>query len=379
MSENTYEEKKRTGIWTDAPVKIVVVVSLIITLMLLTTGCQEIEMLNQLEWEHTVGEIYGSMKVGQSFVAYKNGLTRVSVKMANYRRRNHYEVIFHLEQLPGEEHLPKEFTGPPVGEIYGHMKVGQTFVSYTSELKGIKLLMANYHNRPNTEDVIFHLRKDLDSKEDLRTLVVNASEILDNEYHKFEFDPLSRSQGKSYYFFIESPTSSPGNAITVRYTPENTYAAGKRFRNHKAVSGDLVFKTIGSSELARVAVNAIRIKDRQFHEFTFPPIPDSGGQSYHFYLESPDSRHGDAVTAYYSTHRNYLAGERFINDEVAPGDLAFRTYYETTFGEVMAPFIRHVQEDKPFLVPFIGAFIVIFVFLIIIALRRLRARGEERA
>lgn len=379
MSEKTCHEKKRTLISTDAPVKIVAVVSLIFALVFFTTGCLDMEILNQLEWEHTLGEIHGPMKVGQSFVAYKNGLTRVSVKMANYRRRNHYDVIFHLEQLPGEGHLPRESAGPPVGEIYGDMKVGQTFVSYVSELKEIKLLMANYHSRRNTEDVIFHLRKNPDSEEDLRTLVVNASEILDNEYHKFEFDPLFNSQGKSYYFFVESPASSPGNAITIRYTRENTYAAGKRFSNHKPVSGDLVFKSVGSSELGRVVVNGLEIKDMQFHEFTFSPIPDSGGQSYYFYLESPDSRRGDAVTVYYSTRHNYLDGERYINDEVAPGDLAFRTYYETTLGEVMAPFIGHVQEDQPFFVLFILAFIVIFVFLIIIALRRLRTRSEERS
>jgi len=379
MGEKSCRQKKRASIQAHKPRNMVAVVSLIFVLMFLTTGCLDMERQNQPWLEYHVGEIWGPIKVGQSFVATKNGLRRVSVSMATYGRRNHYDLVFHLEQLPGEEHLPKELAGPPVGEIYGDMKVGQTFVSYASELKGIKLLMANYHSRQNTEDVIFHLRESPGSKEDLRTSVVNASKILDNEYHKFQFDPLTDSQGKRYYFFIESPTSSPGNAITVRRcTPENTYVAGKRFNNHRPASGDLVFKSIGCNELVRVVVNASQIKHIQYQDFAFPPIPDSGGQSYYFYLESPDSRPGDAVTIHYSTRHDYVDGERYMNDEVAPGDLVFRTYYDVTLGEVMAPFVHHVQKDKPFLILFILAYATIFIFLIVVSVKILRARGEKR-
>lgn len=378
MGEKSCRQKKRASIHVHVPLNVVAVVSLIFVLMFLTTGCLDMERQNQPWLEYDVGEMRGPIKVGQSFVATKNGLRRVSITMGTYGRRNHYDVVFHLEQLPGEEHLPKELAGPPVGEIYGDMKVGQTFVSYTPELEGIKLLMANYHGRQNTEDVIFHLRENPGSKEDLRTSVVNASEILDNEYHKFQFDPLTDSQGKRYYFFIESPTSSPGNAITVRYTPENTYAVGKRFSNHRPASGDLVFKSIGCSELVRVVVNASQIKHTQYQDFAFPPIPDSGGQSYYFYLESPDSRPGDAVTIYYSTRHDYVDGERYINDEVAPGDLMFRTYYDVTLGEVMAPFVYHVQKDKPFLILFVLAYATIFTFLIVVSVKILVSHYKKK-
>jgi len=359
-------------------VLLVAVVSLTFVLMFLTSGCLDMERQNQIRIEYHVGEIRGPTKVGQSFVAMKNGLKKVSITMGTYGRRNNYDVVFHLEQLPEEEDLPKEFAGPPVGEIYGDMKVGQTFFSYTSELKAIKLLMANYDSRQNTEDVIFHLRKNRRSKEDLRTLVVNASEIFDNEYHKFEFDSLTDSQGKRYYFFIESPTSSPGNAITVRYTPENTYAAGKRFSSHRPASGDLVFESVGSSELARVVVNASQIKHMQYQGFAFPPIPDSEGRSYYFYLESPDSRAGDAVTVYYETGHEYVDGERYVNDEVAPGDLTFRTYYGVTLGEVMAPFADHVQKDKPFLVLFILVFATVFAFLMVVSVKILVSHYRKK-
>lgn len=378
MSEKAYAEKKRAWILAHKPRNMVAVVSLTFVLMFLTSGCLDMERQNQPRIEYHVGEIRGPTKVGQSFVAMKNGLKRVSITMGTYGRRNHYDVVFHLEQLPEEEDLPKEFAGPPVGEIYGDMKVGQTFFSYTSELKAIKLLMANYDSRQNTEDVIFHLRKKPGSKEDLRTLVVNASEILDNEYHKFEFDSLTDSQRKRYYFFIESPTSSPGNAITVRYTPENTYAAGKRFSSHRPASGDLVFESVGSSELARVVVNASQIKHMQYQNFAFPPIPDSEGRSYYFYLESPDSRAGDAVTVYYETGHEYVDGERYVNDEVAPGDLTFRTYYGVTLGEVMAPFADHVQKDKPFLVLFILVFATVFVFLMVVSVKILVSHYRKK-
>ena len=347
-------------------------------ILLLVGGWQDMEVLNQLHWEEIVGEIYGQTKVGQSFYSHLNGLNKVSVKMANFRRINTHDIIFHLKINPDEENLPGEFAGPPVGEIYGETKVGQTFYSYGSGLSGIKVLMANYHNRENTHDVIFHLREGPESIKDLRRVVVNASKILDNEYRSFEFDPIPDSKGKTYYFFIESPNSVPGNAITVLYAPGDIYGGGTRFMNGKPVGGDLFFQKINPNDLAKISVNASKIRDMKFHDFTFPPIPDSKGVSYYFYLESPTSVHKNAVTAYYSEVYDYPEGRRFMNSSPAEGDLSFRTYYKTSFKGVVKPFIRHILKDKSFAIFYLILFCLTFLFWVKIVLKRQKISKKER-
>lgn len=336
------------------------------------------EVLNQLHWEEIVGEIYGETKIGQSFISHLKGLSKISVQMANFRRINTHDIIFHLKINPDEENLPKEFAGPPVGEIYGEMKVGQTFYSYGSGLSGIKVLMVNYHDRENTHDVIFHLRESPGSTKDLRRVVVNTSKILDNEYHIFEFSPIPDSKGKTYYFFIESPNSVPGNAISVRYTPDDSYGGGTQFRNGKSVQGDLLFRKINPNDLAKISVNASKIKDMKFHDFTFPPIPDSVGVSYYFYLESPTSVQKNAVTAYYSEVYDYPEGKRFINDSPVEGDLSFRTYHKVSFKEVVKPFIRRILKDKSFAIFYVILFCLTFLFWVKIVLKRQKISKKER-
>jgi len=341
-------------------------------ILLLFNGWQDMEVLNQLQWEEIIGEIYGETKVGQSFTSHLNGLNKISVKMANFRRLNTHDVIFHLKINPDEENLPKEFAGPPVGEIYGETKVGQSFYSYGSGLSGIKVLMANYHNRENTHNVIFHLMENPKSTKDFRRVVVNASEILDNEYHNFEFNPIPDSKGKTYYFYIESPDSVPGNAITVLYAPDDIYGGGTRFMNSKPVKGDLFFQKINPNDLFKISVNASKIGDMKFHDFIFSPILDSKGVSYYFYLESPASVHKNAVTAYYSKVHDYPEGRMFTNGLPAEGDLSFRTCYKTSFKGIVKPFIHHILKDKSFAVFYLILFCLTFILWIKIVLKRQR-------
>lgn len=135
----------------------------------------------------------------------------------------------------------------PIGEIYGSTTVGQTFASRQSNLSVIEIIMATYM-RINTHDVIFHLRASPSSPIDIATIKVNAAKIADNQYHRFSFPPIPDSKDKTYYFFIESPDSAPGNAITIWYSTKDVYKDGSAFVNHKAVEGDLAFKTYYTSD-----------------------------------------------------------------------------------------------------------------------------------
>ncbi len=248
----------------------------------------EIESLEQLRWNANI-VLYGSRNIGQTFIAKENGLNKIAVFMAN-PRASAEKVVFHLRLNPYEEIEPEElqFVGSSVGEIYGSKSVGQTFLCSTPTLSGIKVLMANYHDRMNDQDVIFHLKKSPEDNVDLRKVIVNASEIEDNQYFQFDFSPIYDAQDESYYFYLESPTSNPGNAVTVRYSPSKVYDEAERYVDGAPVDGDLLFKEVSDTDLVTLEISASEIQHNLFHTFSFPQINSSRGKSFYFYLESPE-------------------------------------------------------------------------------------------
>ncbi len=133
-------------------------------------------------------------------------------------------------------------SGARAGEIRGPITIGQTFTAPYNGLYRIDVLMATYA-RENTKDVIFHLRSDRESESDLFQININGREIEDDRFRSFRFSPIGDSEGKSYYFFFDSPESVPGDAVTVWGTTKDTYAEGQAFRNHRPGQGDLTFLT----------------------------------------------------------------------------------------------------------------------------------------
>jgi hypothetical protein len=159
----------------------------------------------------------------------------------------------------------------PVGEIYGSTTVGQTFISEHPNLSAIEIKIATYM-RINTHDVIFHLRSASNSTIDIATSTVNATKIADNKYRRFRFPPLIDSENKSYYFFIESPNSAPGNAITIWYnTEEDVYKAGSAYRNHEPMEGDLAFRIYHKMDMLNIVSHFIHRmqQDKTFFLFYF--------------------------------------------------------------------------------------------------------------
>lgn len=144
--------------------------------------------------------------------------------------------------LPMEEEIIQAKHAEPAGEIYGGQVVGQTFVSHRSHLNGIAVLLATYA-RENTQPVIFHLLESPSSAVDLVCIEFSASQVADDQWRIFRFDPLPDSRERSYYFYLESPKSEPGDAITPWISPQDVYQEGSLMRNHKPAEGDIAFKT----------------------------------------------------------------------------------------------------------------------------------------
>jgi hypothetical protein len=157
---------------------------------------------------------------------------------SRWRARTKERAKRHLEVDRGKslQYAPVQITG----ELRGRRTVGQEFVAVRNHLYRIDVLVATYGRR-NTRDVILHLRESPAAEEDLATGRISASLVDDNCYARFVFEPQPASRGRKYYFFLESPESSPGDAITTwAYSwvdlPEPTMV-----RNGRAVSGRLVF------------------------------------------------------------------------------------------------------------------------------------------
>ncbi len=133
--------------------------------------------------------------------------------------------------------------GAPVhllGELSGRDRVGQRFVARRDGLCRIDVLAATYGRR-NTRDLIFRLKTSPDAEEDLVTARLNASLLIDQGYVSFGFPPQPESAGKSYYFCLESPESVPGDAITLWAYQQADVPGAALERNGRTSNGQLVF------------------------------------------------------------------------------------------------------------------------------------------
>jgi 4-amino-4-deoxy-L-arabinose transferase-like glycosyltransferase len=128
-----------------------------------------------------------------------------------------------------------------VGELVGGKAVGQTVRPEQAEWDGIDIGFATYSSRNNTEDIVVHVRESREAAEDVRTVRVNAAQIVDNEWQRFTWEPIAGAAGREFYVLIESPASVPGNAVTVRYTDIDV-RPGQLFLNHQPKEGDIAYR-----------------------------------------------------------------------------------------------------------------------------------------
>lgn len=141
------------------------------------------------------------------------GVAAVTVQFINVRERG-----FHLT-----EHTVN------AGELTSGDLVGQTFQARNDKLSAVAVMFATYSGRNNTEPVVFHLRESIEDTSDLRTVVVEAAKLGDNQSYRFDFEPVPGSAGKIYFFYLDSPTSAPGNSVTVDLNTQDPYHLGTAY------------------------------------------------------------------------------------------------------------------------------------------------------
>jgi len=130
----------------------------------------------------------------------------------------------------------------PVGEILPQRVIGQTFVAKQDQLRAVSVLLATY-GRDTQGPLIFHLQEIREEfrTADLATVEIDLSDVEDNAWRIFSFPPIQNSEGKTYYFYLESPGVQSGDAITAWSTASETYPRGSLYIEHAPQSGDLSF------------------------------------------------------------------------------------------------------------------------------------------
>jgi hypothetical protein len=157
-------------------------------------------------------------------------------------------IFFEIVGTYGTLKISQPIVNQPVGEIIANLAVGQSFYSTSPNLESIDICMATYA-RINIKDIIFHLKSSPESLSDIVLIKTNAALIENNEYHRFKFSPIKESANRSYYFYIESPDSVPGNAITIWSSKDDVYSQGSAYINSKPINGDLTFNVYYASAL----------------------------------------------------------------------------------------------------------------------------------
>ncbi|TSC73178.1 MAG: dolichyl-phosphate-mannose-protein mannosyltransferase [Parcubacteria group bacterium Gr01-1014_38] len=100
------------------------------------------------------------------------------------------------------------------------VEVGQTVVAESDGLSGVRLVFATFSSRSNRGELLLHVRENPDGA-DLRTVRIGVSRLEDNAWKEIRFEPLPNSKGVTYYVALTSPSGEPGNAVTVRYQPND--------------------------------------------------------------------------------------------------------------------------------------------------------------
>ena len=127
---------------------------------------------------------------------------------------------------------------------------------------------------------------------------------------------------------------------TATFARTNSAPVIFHLRSSPGVSTDIFSTTVPGPEIQNERPTSI----------LFPPLRDSRGGSYYFYLESPEAMPGNAITVYANVHDQYPDGSAYRNGQVVTGDLAFTAYSRETFAfsRVLDDFLSRVAQDLTF-------------------------------
>jgi hypothetical protein len=115
---------------------------------------------------------------------------------------------------------------------------GQSFTAQNDGLSGISILLAPSLSS-TSGSLVFHLRTNPLSKDDLATVRLPLSKITHQAYYKFDFPPQRDSQRKDYYLQVD--VESDGQVKIYTAAPDS-YLDGALYENQIPQESQLVFQ-----------------------------------------------------------------------------------------------------------------------------------------
>jgi hypothetical protein len=114
--------------------------------------------------------------------------------------------------------------------------------------------------------ITIHLKDDPDSAQDLWTTSLDTLEVQDGIPYGFDFEPIRDSKGRTYYFYLESAGSLPGDAVAVYHSPHATLEGASAYLNHQPIAGNLQFRTYYSLRTRdRIVLLLTRMSEGRTH------------------------------------------------------------------------------------------------------------------
>jgi hypothetical protein len=140
--------------------------------------------------------------------------------------------------------LINTFHPSPATALYGERRLGQTFVAARPGLERVDVLMYGSEHKPGP--IVFHLGR-AEKEQDLVTITFDAGERWGWpwgwQWKDFTFAPLPDSAGQLYSFYLESPTSTPDNAMNMGGIEGDAYLNGAAFINGHPARADGAFRS----------------------------------------------------------------------------------------------------------------------------------------
>ena len=161
----------------------------------------------------------------------------------------------------------------PGASLFGERRLGQTFVAARPGLERVDVLLYGTEHKPGP--IVFHLT--LAGKEqDLVTITFNAGERWGWpwgwQWKDFTFAPLPDSAGQLYYFYLESPASTPDNAMSIGGIEGDAYPNGTAFIDGQPVRADGAFRSFYADISVADELSALASAITEYRPFVWGDI-----------------------------------------------------------------------------------------------------------
>lgn len=130
-------------------------------------------------------------------------------------------------------------------EVAGPVQVGQQFVAPYSGLYRIEVTLEPASVESNLP-ITFRLDGQSPSSGPLAVGQFHTGDVVAGAPYGIEFPPIRDSAGKTFSFSLDSPQSTPGDAVTAHYDPDSALDGASATLNGEAISGNLKFRTFYS-------------------------------------------------------------------------------------------------------------------------------------